>query len=119
MNLISNSIISNEGSRNVIADTFSRLPRMDSPASVEDELLNKYEKPRGTEINFEKLKPETDSTDDEIFVNNNEDNKVIECLLNLPEFEQMENPINMKNVFNHQRNDSELMNLCLRYPATY
>ena len=108
-----------EGSRNVIADAFSRLPRMDSPASVGDELLNKYGKQRGTEIDFEKLKPEIDSTDDKVFVNINEDNEIIECLLNLLQLEQMQNPINMQHIFNHQRNDPELMNLHLKYPATY
>ena len=82
-------------------------------------MLNKYGKPRGTEIDFENLKPEIDSTDDEVFINIDEDNEIIECLLNLPQLEQMQNPINMQNIFNHQCNYPELMNPHLQYPATY
>ena len=108
-----------EGSRNVIADAFSRLPRMDGPASVGDELLNENGKRRGTKVNFHQLKTEIDTTDDEIFVAIDEDNELIEYLLNLPELDQMHNPINMQNIYHHQRNDPNLVQLLQREPQFY
>ena len=83
---------------------------MDEPASVGEELLNKYGNQRGTFINFNVICNEPDTTDDKIFVNHiDEDNKLIECLINLSELGFMPNPINMQNIHNHQQQDANLL----------
>ena len=95
----------------MLGDCFSRLPRMEKQVSVEDELVDKNGKPRGTFIDFKALESPVHENvlDDEAYFIIDEDNEVIECLLNLQELHEMPNPINMKNIFNHQRADQDLM----------
>ena len=68
-------------------------------------------KPKGTEYDF--------NIDEDAFVSIDKDNEVIECLLNLPELQRLLNPINMRNIHNHQRNDQHLMALHHRDPNQY
>ena len=71
---------------------------------MEDELeINNGRKRKGTLIDFNSLNVPKDDIviDDEVFTTIDEDNELIDCLLNLPQLDYMENPINMTNIFNH------------------
>ena len=110
------------GKENVLGDCFSRLPRMDRPVSVGDDLKNKYGEPRGTSIDFNLLQvPEHEDVLErgDVFFFIDEDNDVIECLLNLPELDVMPNPINIQNIRNHQQQDQNLLTIRQGNPIWY
>ena len=110
------------GKENVLGDCFSRLPRMDRPVSVGDDLKNKYGEPKGTFIDFNLLEsPEHEDVLErgDAFFSIDEDNDVIECLLNLPALDVMPNPINMQNIRNHQQQDQNLLTTRQRNPIRY
>jgi transposase InsO family protein len=100
-----------EGEKNVLADCYSRLPRMDKPSKGRNE--NK-----GTTIDFNNIKIPEDT--DDVFATefpsimnsicNNEHTEMIQCFLNQPIPEEMENPINLVTIQQHQFNDVTLNN---------
>ena len=49
----------------------------------------------------------------------NKDVEIVDCLLNLPSLQQMNNPITMVNLRNHQQADEALLEHERRYPAFY
>ena len=127
-----------EGDKNVLADCFSRLPRMDKKISVGKKELDMIERQKGTAVDFKLLKVPSKEDEDEVnFVTtttskdwsynnketyNNKDepelfpticknnnNEMIECLLNLPSYQYNDNPLIMINIANHQQNDTYLM----------
>ena len=122
-----------EGEKNVLADCFSRLPRMDK-ISMGDKELKMIQQNKGTIVDFKKLtlqhqdellftstKPKdwtfdhgiTTRTSNEpaIFPQtcNNNDTEIIECLLNLPSLQELPNPLTIINIRNHQLNDPWLL----------
>ena len=119
-----------EGDKNVLADCFSRLPRMEKILVGKKE-LEMIEKEKGTVVNFKTLKVPPNDDDDEVYFmttttskdlncineetyNNqdepklfptictNDNNEMIECLLNLPSYQYNDNPLTMINIANHQ-----------------
>ena len=117
------------GKDNVLADCFSRLPRMDKPS------LGKSVKKSGKLIAFDKL--EVPKMEDEIYHFNShislpptedeikatmpcrfaccrddetilEDSEMFESFLNHPQLEAMQNPVTMLNIQQHQEQDVEL-----------
>ena len=59
-----------EGEKNVLADCFSQLPRMDNKITVGKKELNMNEKQKGTLVDFKLLKvPSNESRDDEVYIN--------------------------------------------------
>ena len=59
-----------EGEKNVLADCFSRLPRMDNKITVGEKELDMNEKQKGTLVDFKLLKlPSNESRDDEVYIN--------------------------------------------------
>ena len=93
-----------EGKKNVLADCFSRLPRMEKPSVGDSELQDK-----GTLIDFEGIEvPKDDQEiDGESFVCV-PDTAISECLLNLPPLIKMNNPITITSIVNHQGSDLPL-----------
>ena len=106
------------GKTNVLADCFSRLPRMDGPAPGKNE-------GKGKLIDFRKLvvpKDEEDvfmlSTVEEIptllpTVYRNEDVEVIELFMNLPALSEMACPLTVSNIQQHQTGDVMLVQTAL------
>ena len=130
-----------EGKKNVLADCFSRLPIMRSIA-VEDSNNNNNKRKRiGTPMDFHTIKVPKDDTmiDDEAFftleelfvkderINNNsnayfnidEDQEIMDLFLNLPLVGEMQNPIEIQNIFNHQQQDAELQQQHQHNPILY
>ena len=65
----------------------------------------------GTLIDFNNIEMQKDTEEileGETFFAANEDNKLIECFLNLPPLEEMINPITIINIINHQSRDLRL-----------
>jgi hypothetical protein len=107
-----------EGKNNVLADAFSRLPRMDAPTE------GKSKPGRGKIISFENLHVETeDNFEDDLGACRFkccrkkitadafcilEEPEILEVFLNYPEWEQMVNPITMPNKQQHQFEDEDL-----------
>jgi len=102
-----------EGKKNVLADCFSRLPIMNSPNAVGNNYknINNNSKRTGTPIDFNTIEVPKDEfiIDDEAFISIDEDNDLMECLLNLPPLQEMQNPISMQNIRNHQLQDIQLI----------
>jgi len=99
-----------EGSKNVLADCFSRLPRMEKPSVGNRELQQK-----GRLIDFNQIavpKDDEDILDGESFFL--ADIEIQDCLLNLPPLAELYNPITITNIVNHQSKDIELMKLIIR-----
>ena len=111
-----------EGEKNVLADCFSRLPRMDK-ISMGDKELKMIQQNKGTMVDFKKLTlPQQDellftstkpkdwtfdhgittrtSKEPMIFPQtcNNNDTEIIECLLNLPSLQELPNPLTIINI---------------------
>ena len=108
-----------EGKDNVLADCFSRLPRMEPPSEGKSRPTN-----RGKIINFEKLESSGDEGELEIgacrfkccrekftaesfsfFVDEPE---LFECFLNYPPLQMMPCPITIANIEQHQFEDDAL-----------
>jgi transposase InsO family protein len=135
-----------EGEKNVLADCFSRLPRMPK-ISVGDKELNMIKEKKGDQVDFKLLKVPR-QTEDEVYlittttagdwnynntittsnkdepelfptICNNDDCEVIECLLNLPSFQNTDNPLTMINIANHQQNDPWLAQTVIVDPIHY
>ena len=119
-----------EGDKNVLADCFSRLPRMEK-IFVGKKELDMIKRQKGTVVDFKSLKVPSKHDKDEVnFVttttskdwnynnketyNNkdkselfptictNDNNEMIDCLLNLPSYQYNDNPLTMINIANHQ-----------------
>ena len=102
--------------KNVLADCFSRLPRMDAPSPGENE--NK-----GVRMDFRKLVVPKD--EDDVFmavdplptllprVCRNEDVDIIELFMNLPALSEMACPLTVANIQNHQAGDHALVQTAL------
>ena len=104
-----------KGSKNVLADCFSRLPRMEKPSVGDKELQQK-----GRLIDFNNIavpKDDEDILDNESFFL--ADLEIQECLLNLPPLAELHNPVTIINIVNHQMKDLPLMRLVVRDPDHY
>ena len=67
---ITNWTILKEIKTHVLADCFSRLPRMDNKITVGKKELEMNEKQKGTLVDFKLLKvPSNKSSDDEVYIN--------------------------------------------------
>ena len=141
-----------EGDKNILADCFSRLPRMDNKITVGKKEIDMNEKQKGTLVDFKLLKvPSNESRDDELNVielkttatskdwsydksittNNrdepeifptmctNDNHEMIECLLNMPSYQDEDNPLTMINIANHQLNDQQLMQQAQQLPLVF
>ena len=120
-----------EGKKNVLADCFSRLPIMRSIPVENNPNNSKNKRTRiGTPMDFHTIKVPKDDTMindesfftlDELFVNDerincnsnayfniDEDQEIMDLFLNLPFEGEMQNPINIQNIANHQQQDAEL-----------
>ena len=126
-----------EGDTNMLADCFSRLPRI-GKTSVGKKELEIIEEQKETVIDIKSIKvPSKNDEDEENFVttttskdwnyNNeqmysnkdepelfptmctNDNDKMIECRLNLQSYQYNDNPLTMINIANHQQTDGELM----------
>ena len=117
-----------EGEKNILADCFSRLPRMDKISMVDTE-LKMIQQNRGTMVNFKKLTvPQQDellftstkskdwgfdhgitagTRETPLFPQtcNNNDTDVIECIINLTSLQELPNPLTILDIQNHQLND--------------
>jgi hypothetical protein len=108
-----------EGKNNVLADAFSRLPRMDSPTE------GKSKPGRGKIISFEKLHSESieDSLEEDLGAcrfkccrekltanafSILDEPEILEAFLNYPTLQEMVNPITMQNIQQHQFEDEGL-----------
>ena len=139
-----------EGNKNVLADCFSRLPRMSKP-SVGDKEIYMKKNNKGTAVDWHLLKvPEINDDIDELCLtitaigdddfrneskeqynyNNDEPNlfnglcdntedDTVECLINLPSYQNLINPLTMQNIYNHQSHDLALMNDTVNRPEVY
>ena len=113
---------------------------MQRPTAVGDSNDNNKRKRMGTPIDFHTIKVPKDETliDDERFFNLqelyvrdnrinssedycsfNEDNELMDLFLNLPPMAEMQNPINMQNISNHQQQDAELLLQHQQNPILY
>ena len=126
------------GKENVLADCFSRLPKMEKPSVGMKELQG-----RGRSIDFNKIQLPKDNEeilDGETFlaaaqqlcetiINNKESDlanndesfyqELQECLMNLPPLEEMDNPITTNNIVNHQATDLPLQRKIMTDPQHY
>ena len=113
-----------EGKNNVLADCFSRLPRMESTAEGKN---SKRPTNKGKVINFEKIETTKDEEEDSFlgacrfkccrekytpdsfsfFVDEPE---MFESFLNYPPLQQMQCPVTIQNIQQHQFEDEELNN---------
>ena len=127
-----------EGDKNVVADCFSRLSRMDNKISVGKKELDMIQKQKGTLVDFKLLKVPSNNDKEEVNSNTtttskdwlysnketynnkdkseifltickNDNNEMIEYLLNLPSYQYNDNMLTMINIANHQQNDTYLM----------
>ena len=109
------------GKTNVLADCFSRLPRMDGPSQGKSE--NK-----GNLINFKTIEVPKDEED--IFMTesiptllpsicSNNDTDVIELFMNLPQLAEMPCPTTVDNIQFHQARDASLMQITMVQPQRY
>ena len=55
--------------------------------------------------------------ENERHANIDDNNKMIECFLNLPSINEMPNPILLPDILNHQNSDHELLQLVMAEPA--
>ena len=123
------------GQKNVLADCFLRLPLMEKPSAG-----IKEQQGLGHLIDFKNIsipKDDEEILDGETFLNiacklvtaalptteqsnfkNDESyyNELGECLLNLPSLEEMENPITITNIVNHQATDLSLQQKIMSNP---
>ena len=126
------------GKENVLADCFSRLPQMEKPSAGIKELQG-----RGRQIDFNKIKLPKDDEEilegetflstahrlceaiiDQEFIESSDNdeafqNELHECLLNLPPLEEMDNPITINNIVNHQSTDLPLQRKIIADPGNY
>lgn len=108
------------GESNVLADCYSRLPRMEKPSEGKNQ--NK-----GKKIDFESIVVPQDTEDTFATelpplmnsVCNNADTDVIECFLNLPTPHEMDIPITYRNIQQNQETDQQLIELRRRHPQRY
>jgi transposase InsO family protein len=138
-----------EGEKNVLADCFSRLPRMDNKITVGEKELEMIRKNKGTLVDFKLLKVPK-MTDDEVYINltttetskdwtyrnkittnnneepelfpticTNDNHEMIECLLNMPSYQNEDNPLTMINIANHQLHDQQMMQTALQFPMIF
>ena len=101
------------GKDNVLADCFSRVPRM-SPCTVGDKEKKMYEQKRGVVVNFKELTAPVDDAD--VFYLEQE---LHECLLNLPPVTEMDNPLTWESIHAFQLNDPQCHILHAMHPADY
>ena len=128
-----------EGKNNVLADCFSRLPRMDKSWWGIKNLkwYNKTKEPWSTSnswychsrMGFYTLlqnkrtgllltRITTRTRETPLFPQscNNNDTYIVNCLINLPSLQELPNPLIIINIRNHQLNDPWLQLDPLRYP---
>lgn len=122
-----------EGEKNKLADCFSRLPRMDK-ISVGDKELDMIAKQKGTHVDFRSLQPPVEP-EDEVFLLydgqcyshkqqpdifptlcRNDESLALECLSNLPSFQNQNNPLTTIDIQNHQLQDQSLRQRFLEQP---
>ena len=123
-----------EGKDNVLADCFSRLPRMESPTEGKSPGKGKF-------IDFEKLDVSTLPTDevvDEIGLDLGacrfkccreemheshasilDDEELFESFLNYPGLEEMQNPMELQRIQEFQFEDQELNQMRQQYPQRF
>lgn len=118
-----------EGKHNVLADAFSRLPRMDAPTE------GKSKPGRGKIISFESLHSESESDlEDELGAcrfkccrkkltadafSIMDEPEILEAFLNYPALQDMPNPITMQNIQQHQFEDEGLNQLRQQSPEYF
>ena len=116
-----------EGKNNVLADAFLRLPIMDRSVAVGD---NNNQRKGTQPINFHTIKVPRDDTliddehfftveemyvkekclhKDELYFSAKDEEEIMDLFLNLPLLTEMQNPINIQQIANHQQQDAELL----------
>ena len=134
-----------QGKENVIADCFSRLPRMEKPSEGKSTVGT-----RGKLIAFEKLDVRNDPDDEEFIFKTDvvpppteadfnktfrcqfsccrngdfhaglfEDEELLDAFLNHPPLQAMQNPITMAMIQAHQNQDQALRNQAAQNPPRY
>ena len=113
-----------KGKNNVLTDCFSRLPIISSATEEKgNPTITQKQNRSGTFIDFNKLNATCNDEmifEDKAFFNISEaenhsniedNNKLIECFLDLPTIEELPNPISLQNILNHQQHNNDLMQL--------
>ena len=129
-----------EGKLNVLADCFSRLPQMDAPLEGKKIAPNKgtliafQEIPKqierdeiDKEYGFESFYPSINKKDEEetkpCFISSGNDcfydNEIYDMFVNHPSLEEMQNPITIQNIQQHQFTDNGLNQLHTQDPRRY
>ena len=120
------------GKDNVLADCFSRLPRMakDTGENSSSKITTRRKR-NGRIVDFHNLRtPENEGTliGDEVFVSDNlcgtylgidEDNTLMESFLNLPHLTFDSNPLSMNEIHNHQSQSESLQELAANDPNQF
>ena len=116
------------GKENILADCFSRLPRMDKPTEGKGSVtIAKKMERNGVLIDFANIKlPKDDNVfEDELYQEHecyahiDEDNEIMECMLNLPSVTFESSPLSMENIRNHQQQSPALLELQRRNPVQF
>ena len=124
------------GKENVLADCFLQLPQMEKPTAGDRELqgcgklidFNNIKLPKDEEeiINGETFLVTAQRICERIIQEEERDSllnnesfyqELCKCLLNLPPFKEMDNPIMINNIVNHQARDLPLQHKILTDPA--
>ena len=80
---------------------------------MEDESKVMHDRKRrpGVLIDFNEIKIPNDDivVDDKVFASIDEDTELMECFLNLPQLNEINNPINIMNIYNHKQVNLNIM----------
>ena len=113
------------GKVNVLADAFSRLPRMNGPSPGKNELKgklidwNKIVVPKDEQDVFFSYDKEDKDPPILPTICRNDDIEMIELFMNLPTLQEMVCPTTVNNIQQHQAADAALRQTALAYPNTF
>ena len=113
-----------EGSKNIMADTFSRLHRVDdrtdSELDINEDDIESEERPKLRSLNTETVGRHSQQGFDVHYTSIFDDTEILDCLLNLPDMnDPTANPLNYQYIHDQQEADNGIQKMKQKFPDSY